>query len=173
MGAYPRGTGPNPVEGNGHFFPSCRQLRLSSFSDTHTHTHTHTSIEVYSCLDSGPETGRLHVTCVDLVDSLSLFFSCQDDSDSTDEMGLFLFCTFLFIALAIFACRACHSSGTLFFILTHTHTRMHTHTHTRTHTHTHTHTHTLTHQHTQTHTHAHTLNNVARSLTGLPPRIRH
>ena len=30
-------------------------------------------------------------------------------------MGLFLFCTFLFIALAIFACSACHSSGTLFF----------------------------------------------------------
>ena len=34
MGAYPRGTGLNPVEGNGHFFPSCRQLYLSSFSDT-------------------------------------------------------------------------------------------------------------------------------------------
>ena len=27
----------NPVEGNGHFFPSWRQLYLSSFSDTHTH----------------------------------------------------------------------------------------------------------------------------------------
>ena len=40
-------------------------------------------------------------------------------------MGLFLFCTFLFIALAIFACSACHSSGTLFFILTHTHTHTH------------------------------------------------
>ena len=36
MGAYPRGTGSNPVEGNGHFFPSYRQLYLSSFSDTHT-----------------------------------------------------------------------------------------------------------------------------------------
>ena len=59
--------------------------------DSHPSTHTHT---------------------------VSLFFSCQDDSDSTDEMGLFLFCTFLFIALAIFACSACHSSGTLFFILT-------------------------------------------------------
>ena len=34
MGAYPRGTGSNPVKGNGHFFPSCRQLYLSSFSDT-------------------------------------------------------------------------------------------------------------------------------------------
>ena len=42
MGAYPRGTGSNPVEGNGHFFPSYRQLYLSSFSDTHTHTHTQT-----------------------------------------------------------------------------------------------------------------------------------
>ena len=34
VGAYPRGTGSNPVEGNGHFFPSYRQLYLSSFSDT-------------------------------------------------------------------------------------------------------------------------------------------
>ena len=34
MGAYPRDTGSNPVEGNGHFFPSYRQLYLSSFSDT-------------------------------------------------------------------------------------------------------------------------------------------
>ena len=44
MGTYPRGTDLNPVEGNGHFFPSCChwQLYLSSFSDTHTHTHTHT-----------------------------------------------------------------------------------------------------------------------------------
>ena len=42
MGAYPRDTGSNPVGGNGHFFPSYRQLYLSSFSDTHTHTHTHT-----------------------------------------------------------------------------------------------------------------------------------
>ena len=37
MGAHPRGTGSNPVEGNGHFFPSCRQLYFSSFSDTQTH----------------------------------------------------------------------------------------------------------------------------------------
>ena len=38
IGAYPRDidTGSNPVEGNGHFFPSYRQLYLSSFSDTHS-----------------------------------------------------------------------------------------------------------------------------------------
>ena len=42
VGVYPNGTGLNPVEGNGHFFCSCHQLYLSSFSDTHTHTHTHT-----------------------------------------------------------------------------------------------------------------------------------
>ena len=34
MGVYPRDTGSNPVEGNGRFFPSYRQLYLSSFSDT-------------------------------------------------------------------------------------------------------------------------------------------
>ena len=39
VGAYPRGTGSNSVEGNGHFFPSYRHLYLSSLSDTHTHTH--------------------------------------------------------------------------------------------------------------------------------------
>ena len=48
VGAYPRGTGSNPVEGNGHFFLSFRQLYLSSFSDTHTHTHTHTHTNTYS-----------------------------------------------------------------------------------------------------------------------------
>ena len=40
MGAYPRDTGSNPVEGNGHFFPSYRQLYLSSFFDTHTRART-------------------------------------------------------------------------------------------------------------------------------------
>ena len=34
MGVYPRDTSSNPVEGNGYFFPSHRQLYLSSFSDT-------------------------------------------------------------------------------------------------------------------------------------------
>ena len=34
VGAYPRGTGSNPVEGNELFFPSYRQPYLSSFSDT-------------------------------------------------------------------------------------------------------------------------------------------
>ena len=29
MGANPRGTSSNPVEGNGHFFPTYRQLYLS------------------------------------------------------------------------------------------------------------------------------------------------
>ena len=38
VGAYPRGTGSNPVEGNGHFLSSYRRLYLSSFSDAHTHT---------------------------------------------------------------------------------------------------------------------------------------
>ena len=34
MGTNPRDTGSNPVEGNGNFFPSNRQLYLSSFFDT-------------------------------------------------------------------------------------------------------------------------------------------
>ena len=94
-------THTRPVEGNGHFFPSCRQLYLSSFSDTQTLACTNARTLTHTCT----------------------------------EMGIFLFCTFLFIALAIFAFRACHSSGTLFsFSHTHTHThtqntRMHACTH--------------------------------------------
>ena len=34
MGAYPKDTGSNAVEGNGYFFPSYRQLYPSSFSDS-------------------------------------------------------------------------------------------------------------------------------------------
>ena len=62
VGAYPRGTGSNPVVGNGHFFPraviSIFRLSLSlslslSFSLTHTHTRsrarTHTVIH-YWCI---------------------------------------------------------------------------------------------------------------------------
>ena len=30
----------------GHFFPSYRQLYLSSFFDTHTHTHTQLGIQI-------------------------------------------------------------------------------------------------------------------------------
>ena len=56
MGTYPRDTGSNPVEGNGHFFPSYPQLNLSFFSlslslshaHTHTHIHTHTQTHTLS-----------------------------------------------------------------------------------------------------------------------------
>ena len=48
MGAYPRGTGSNPVEGYGHFFPSCRSALFFVFLwHTHTHTHTHTHRTVF------------------------------------------------------------------------------------------------------------------------------
>ena len=63
MGAYPRGTGSNPVEGNGHFFPSCRQLYLSTLSDTHTHTHTartHTCTHQFEIQYSIMLVNRLH-----------------------------------------------------------------------------------------------------------------
>ena len=64
MGAHPRGTGSNSVEGSGHkFFPSCCtcQLYLSSFFDTHIHTHTaHTHAH--------RSTNTKILTCVDLVD---------------------------------------------------------------------------------------------------------
>ena len=41
-GAYPRGTGSNPVEGNGHFFPhTVGSIFHLSLTRTHTHTQTH------------------------------------------------------------------------------------------------------------------------------------
>ena len=86
-------------------------------------------------------------------------------------MGLFLFCTFLFIALAIFACSACHSSGTLFFILTHihTHTRALTHAHTRAPARTHMSVHTDRKYVTQTNKHTDTC--PTPSLVNDPARV--
>ena len=42
MGAYPRGTGSNPVEGMGTFFPHAVSSIFVFLWHTHTHTHTHT-----------------------------------------------------------------------------------------------------------------------------------
>ena len=47
VGVYLRGTGSNPVNGNGHFFPSSRQLYLSSFSDTHLHMGARTRVHAH------------------------------------------------------------------------------------------------------------------------------
>ena len=71
MGAYPRGTSSNPVSGNGHFFPSYRQLYLSSFSDTHTHTHwCDSSISSSSLPISSATSARIRTSCW----SISRFF---------------------------------------------------------------------------------------------------
>ena len=42
IGAYPRGTGSNPVEGNGHFFPHAVSS-IFRLSLTHARTHACTS----------------------------------------------------------------------------------------------------------------------------------
>ena len=66
-----------------------------SLTHTHTHTHTHTRTHAHT----------------------------HTHTHTTDEMGLFLFCNVFSLRLAIFACRACHSSGILFsFWQTNTHT---------------------------------------------------
>ena len=52
MGAYPRGTGSNPVKGNGHFFSFHASSSIFRLSLTHTHTHTcadaHTHIHTHT-----------------------------------------------------------------------------------------------------------------------------
>ena len=100
-------------------FRSCRQLYLSSFTDTHTHIH-----------------------------SLFFFFFCQNGSDRLiDETGLdlsvffFLLCTCECLAPCLPFVR--HSSSFQVIVTrtrTRTRTRIHTHTHTHTRTHAHTHT---------------------------------
>ena len=104
-------------------FPSCRQLYLSSFIDTHTQTQTHT--------DTHTHTQPL------------LFFFCQNGSDRLiNETGLdlcfFFFFFFFFFALYLRVSRAMLAiRQALKFFSSH----CDTHTHTRTHTqHTHTHT---------------------------------
>ena len=47
VGAYPRGTGSNPVEGNEHFFPHTVSS-IFRLSLTHTHTHTDTQTHTHS-----------------------------------------------------------------------------------------------------------------------------
>ena len=54
MGAYPRGTGSNPVEGMGTVFPhAVSSIFRISLTHTHTHTHTHTqrswSVFMHDC----------------------------------------------------------------------------------------------------------------------------
>ena len=82
MGAYPRGTGSNPVEGNGHFFPSYRQLYLSSFSDTHTRAHVRTLINV----------GRSPTTQTRAIKSFEVFLrlrraACRNHSSAVLQDG--------------------------------------------------------------------------------------
>ena len=60
--------------------------------------------------------------------SLLVFFSCECDSDSTEEMGLFLFCNFLFFAACNFRLSCLPFVWHSLFIWTHTHTHTHTHT---------------------------------------------
>ena len=70
-GVYPRGTGSNPVEGNGHCFPSYRRLYLSSFSDTHTHTHTHTHTQTRrACVRANCHVGQRANACRNVCESV-------------------------------------------------------------------------------------------------------
>ena len=46
VGAYPRGTGSNPVEGNGHFFSLISSALV--FSLTHMHVHSHTCVRTHT-----------------------------------------------------------------------------------------------------------------------------
>ena len=51
MGTYPRGTGSNPVEGNGHFFPhTVSSIFRLSMTHVHTHIHKHRYGSTHHCL---------------------------------------------------------------------------------------------------------------------------
>ena len=85
VGAYPRGTGSNPVEGNGHFFPSYRQLYLSTFSDTHARTYTPT--QLYFTLHCAC-CYFLEVSLVVLAIRLALSFHCDTHTQYTKGHAL-------------------------------------------------------------------------------------
>ena len=138
MGAYPRDTGSNPVEGNGHFFP---HTVSSIFRLSLTHTHTHTpgwrgclSLKSASCLSRfAEEDGIIEAhtcththTCVGLVNCFS-FLNLQGWQWLTDETGLLLLLYFLCAVLATTYFKYCRYRllGLLFFwhflfIVTHT-----------------------------------------------------
>ena len=75
----------------------------NAYTRTRAHMHAHTQhlgptvILTSLLLSQFRSRNRETVTCVDLVDNFSLFFSSsQGDSDSTNEMALFLVCIFSF-----------------------------------------------------------------------------
>ena len=127
MGAYPRDTGSNPVEGNGHFFPSYRQLYLSSFFDTHTHTHAHISTDAGRACPRGVIGSTVGAyprgTGLNLVERNGHFFpSCRQlylssfsDTHTHTHTLSFIFLSHTHTHTRVRAC----APGT-FFIVTHT-----------------------------------------------------
>ena len=127
-------------------------------------------LRVYSCLDLGPETGRLQLCRFSKLLLFSFFF-CKDGSDRLMKRASYSCCNFLCIVLAAayLKYRLCRLSclpfvwHSFFHCDTHTHTHhTHKHTHIRTHKHKHPPTHTRarenmhTHIYTLTHLHTHT-----------------
>ena len=96
-------------------------------------------LRVYSCLDLGPETGRLHATCVGLVNCFSSLFSSVRMAVINWWNGPLALVVFsLRCAATHLKYRRCRLSCLpfiwhFFFIVTHTHP--HTHKHPRTNAH--------------------------------------
>ena len=89
MGAYPRDTGSNPVEGNGHFFPSYRQLYLSSFFDTHTGTdagtHPHTGVPTRMHVHIHMNRGSQTIAEYKKVESNAMYWHKKGRQDPSEE----------------------------------------------------------------------------------------
>ena len=137
MGAYPRDTGSNPAEGNGHFFPSYRQLYLSSFFDTHTHTRWAHIPEVQVPIPSrGTCTFSPHAFSsifVSLSLSLSLSHTHTHTHNTKRASYMYSCCNFLCVVLAATYLKYCRYRFfvlaiclALFFSLWHAHAHTHT-----------------------------------------------
>ena len=138
--------------GNGHFFPSCRQLYLSSFSDTHTHTHTHTHTRTTGS-NSVEGNGTLSLMLSTLPFVFLSLSHTHTHTHTQTQTSLFFFCkgTTFFICVSHPAHALISASGEkkkhhwkhdiqvhpvtqenqfhCTELYTHTHARAHTHTH--------------------------------------------
>ena len=104
VGAYPRGTGSNPVKGNGHFFLIPSALSFVFF--WHTHTCRFSKLLFFSF-------SSVRMAVIDWW-----------NGPLTLVVIFFALCLLLLTwSIAGVACRACHSSGTFFHCDTHTHTQ--------------------------------------------------
>ena len=112
MGAYPRDTGSNPVEGNGHFFP---HTVSSIFRLSLTHTHTHARAPCSPAHHIYIHTHNLHMSASTITTCTCLHPPSQPAHIYTHTHNLHV------SASTIATCTCLHPPSQPAYIYTHTH----------------------------------------------------